>query len=519
MRSSFTLLALALFAAQTFGHDPATPQPKLLQKGIPLQQVAGVPGLAQVYQIVLPEGVGRLTVRSRGGAGDCDLFLRHAAHPTHDNYAAASQGGGTRERIAVADPQPGRWYLLVEPFAVFRGVRLAVHYELRPGTIRVPTLVPAPGVFANEAKVRVQCASPQTILRYTTDGSDVTTSSPMYLGPIVSTSDMHLRVKAFGPGENASEEVAGDYLIVPAGTITPLENGRPVFHRAGATGSEQIFKITVPPGEKFLRVRTEGGKGDSEVFLRHALPPTPEFHDQHMNGRGNRASSEIANPTAGEWFLLLRGRSDFSGVSLLASARPDLPDLIVWRDAIVPSVAEADFDPLDCEVQEGIIEAGHHTLLRFDTETRNIGGTDMIMPSAVGNPDFEYQACHEHYHFKGFASYRLLDAAGQPIARGRKVSFCLLDVERWDLDAKRRGRFNCERQGIQWGWADVYDAGLPGQWFDVTGLADGLYTLEVTLNPELKLVEADYTNNTERVPIEIFSPPAAARAVRVREQR
>jgi hypothetical protein len=121
----------------------------------------------------------------------------------------------------------------------------------------------------------------------------------------------------------------------------------------------------------------------------------------------------------------------------------------------------------------------------------------------VGNPLFEFALCHGHYHFKGFASYRLLDAASQPVATGRKVSFCLLDVVRWDPDSATSHQFTCEHQGIQSGWADIYDAVLPGQWIDITGVPAGQYTLEVTMNPLQVLAEDDYTNNTATVPVVI----------------
>jgi hypothetical protein len=56
------------------------------------------------------------------------------------------------------------------------------------------------------------------------------------------------------------------------------------------------------------------------------------------------------------------------------------------------------------------------------------------------------------------------------------------------------------------GWADIYDSGLPGQWIDVTGVAPGNYTLEVTVNPDHILDEDDYTNNTVTVPVVITAP-------------
>jgi hypothetical protein len=135
------------------------------------------------------------------------------------------------------------------------------------------------------------------------------------------------------------------------------------------------------------------------------------------------------------------------------------------------------------------------------------------MPGPEGNPDFEFQECHGHFHFKGFASYRLLDAQGQPLVLGRKVSFCLLDVQRWDLDAARDCAVPLLSTRHSGGLGGYLRWRPAGQWIDVTGIPDGSYTVEVTLNPERKLLEADYTNNTEQVVIELSSTPSGARAV------
>ena len=64
-------------------------------------------------------------------------------------------------------------------------------------------------------------------------------------------------------------------------------------------------------------------------------------------------------------------------------------------------------------------------------------------------------------------------------------------------------RFSCEVQGIQAGWSDIYSSGLPGQWVNITGVPPGSYVLEITLNPDGILPEADLTNNTTRVPVVI----------------
>src|SRR5205814_8938895 len=56
---------------------------------------------------------------------------------------------------------------------------------------------------------------------------------------------------------------------------------------------------------------------------------------------------------------------------------------------------------------------------------------------------------------------------------------------------------------LQRGWGDLYDSTLDGQWIDISGVADGNYTLELEVNPQHILPESDYSNNITRVPVTI----------------
>jgi hypothetical protein len=127
----------------------------------------------------------------------------------------------------------------------------------------------------------------------------------------------------------------------------------------------------------------------------------------------------------------------------------------------------------------------------------------MVMPPPEDNPLFEYHECHGHYHFRGFASSRLLDLEGNVLRTGNKVSFCLLDGMRWRFDAPTRRLYNCEVQGIQAGWADIYDSGLPGQWIEIGDLPAGTYQLELTVNPDGILAETNYDNNVVTIPVTV----------------
>jgi Ca2+-binding RTX toxin-like protein len=126
---------------------------------------------------------------------------------------------------------------------------------------------------------------------------------------------------------------------------------------------------------------------------------------------------------------------------------------------------------------------------------------------------FIYHSAHGHIHFEDFAEYRLREVlpdggVGDVLTAGEKVSFCLLDVERYDGSGAASPHFlNCGQvQGISVGWADVYDRGLPGQSIDITGIADGQYWLEVVVDPLNQLLESDETNNSARILIDLQRP-------------
>ncbi len=126
---------------------------------------------------------------------------------------------------------------------------------------------------------------------------------------------------------------------------------------------------------------------------------------------------------------------------------------------------------------------------------------------------------HDHWHFDGFASYRLYkERNGKPAGRGRKVSFCVIDTERLYRNlpgSPARGFYTpgpfssgfgsggdgygeCtadSTDGLSIGWADTYDAGLPGQTIDITGQRSGIYCLVLTTDPDDRIDELDESNN------------------------
>jgi hypothetical protein len=191
---------------------------------------------------------------------------------------------------------------------------------------------------------------------------------------------------------------------------------------------------------------------------------------------------------------------------------PNSVDFTVDPQRVLESVrfVVRNFQPGDCALVEGLIaEPGVRRLLVFDTLVVNMGAEHVV----IGNPvspvpplvpeDFEYSPCHDHYHFRDWAEYSIVNEADELVALGRKQSFCLRDNFPRVQGAITQG-FTCQHQGLSSGWVDLYDRALDGQWVDVTGVPSGAYTLVVTVNAGGLLPEADDRwPNTARVPVQI----------------
>lgn len=185
-----------------------------------------------------------------------------------------------------------------------------------------------------------------------------------------------------------------------------------------------------------------------------------------------------------------------------------LPDLTIDEQRIIESakVSTQDFAADACELQETCIGApGNRALLRFDLKTPNIGRGDMVLGVPEPGNLFQFSDCHQHFHFQGYANYRLLDQNDNEVASGHKQAFCLEDIEKVSVAANPDPKYTCGYQGIQAGWSDVYGGYLACQWVDVTDVPPGDYKLEVTVNGGHTLAEASYDNNKAVVPVTI--PP------------
>lgn len=148
----------------------------------------------------------------------------------------------------------------------------------------------------------------------------------------------------------------------------------------------------------------------------------------------------------------------------------------------------------------------------------------------AGGLQWDPREGHNHWHFKAFATYRLLDSTRTLTERSGKEAFCLAPTDSVNLNTANANWRPAStdlstacgsesalsiREVLDTGWGDTYGQTLPGQSFDVTSLANGIYFIEVLANPDKKLVESNTGNNTALRKIKLGGKVGGKRTLKV----
>jgi len=181
------------------------------------------------------------------------------------------------------------------------------------------------------------------------------------------------------------------------------------------------------------------------------------------------------------------------------------PDLTVDQDVLERTVHVVwkDFPADSCEVKEECVLApGRRKLLRFSTSIQNLGSKSAVLPPIEENPDlYVYDACHGHDHLTNFAAYELRDSGGNAVMRGRKQGYYLVDLQSYCAESPNWTVH--EPMGISPGWSDIYTLDTPCQWVDITDVADGTYSFQVSVDTRDIVEEGTVHPNTVGFPVRL----------------
>jgi pseudomonalisin/xanthomonalisin len=100
----------------------------VLSNGVPVTGLALSTGNSKVYTITVPAGRPSLTIKTSGGSGDADLYVKMGSAPTTSSYLKKSDGPTTSESITISSPAAGTYYVMVNSYATFSGVSLVANY-------------------------------------------------------------------------------------------------------------------------------------------------------------------------------------------------------------------------------------------------------------------------------------------------------------------------------------------------------------------------------------------------------
>ncbi|HEY5753239.1 MAG TPA: M6 family metalloprotease domain-containing protein [Chthoniobacterales bacterium] len=130
-------------------------------------------------------------------------------------------------------------------------------------------------------------------------------------------------------------DYAGVTLIAShASNVTVLARGVPVTNISDVQNGLKFYKIAVPAGATNLVIRTTGGAGDADLYVRHGTIPSLTMWDYRPFLSGNEETVSDAAPTAGDWYIMLHAFVDYSGVTLTASYTHLLPTYAITTKSV-----------------------------------------------------------------------------------------------------------------------------------------------------------------------------------------
>ena len=155
----------------------------------------------------------------------------------------------------------------------------------------------------------------------------------------------------------------------------------------------------------------------------------------------------------------------------------------------------------------------------WQTFYRPDGGRQSVLSPTV---KFYYAGDgHNHWHFKDFDNYWIEDMNGNTLRTAEKHGYCLEDNTTWSGLNGQPGvpanpvyihETSCGLglqstldiiEGLSRGWGDTYTTSLPDQGIDIGGLPDGRYKISITADAVGAITEANETNNTASMEIQI----------------
>ncbi|KGJ97943.1 PKD domain-containing protein [Colwellia psychrerythraea] len=289
----------------------------VLENGIPVNGLSANTGQSVDYTFEVPANATELVISASGGSGDADLYARFGSAPTDAQYDCRPYLGGNNETCNVSNPQAGTWYISAKAYASFSGLTLQASFQGGNTIPNKPPVANSGGPYTGiegQPITFIGSASYDTdgaIATYNWDFGDGTTSNQADPSHSYSVSGSYSVVLTVTDNKGSSTTTNTTAEIKASGGKGVLENGVSVT-TSGNTGSEDNYTLQVPSGANDLVIKTNGGSGDGDLFVRFGSAPTASSYDCRPYLSGNNETCTIVNAQAGTYYVMVQGYSSYS---------------------------------------------------------------------------------------------------------------------------------------------------------------------------------------------------------------
>ncbi|WP_196139555.1 PKD domain-containing protein [Aliikangiella sp. G2MR2-5] len=290
-----------------------------LDNGEVINDLSAAQGEELHYKIQVPQGASNLNFSISSGSGDADLYVRYNAAPTTSQYDYRPYKNGNNETVEVSNPQGGVWYLMLRGYSSFSGVTLTVSFTTQDNQApNAAFTYTSNGLTINftDASTDVDGTIDGRLWTFG-DGSQSQDTNPSHTFAQAGTYNVTLAVT---DNDNASNQTTQIITVSETDGPDEIHNGETISGLSASTGEEIHYVLKgVPPATVELQFLIEGGTGDADIYVRYGAKPTTSEYDYRPYRNGNYEPVNIPEPTAGDWYVMVRAYSSFSGVSLSAS--------------------------------------------------------------------------------------------------------------------------------------------------------------------------------------------------------
>ncbi len=296
------------------------PDDDFLENGAVVNNLAAAQGEEIHYKIQVPDYATDLTFNLTGGTGDADIYVRYGAAPTSSQWDYRPYKNGNEENVSVASPQGGVWYLMVRAYRNFSGVTLSVNYL--DSSVNLPPQADFSHSASGLSVNFIDNSSDQdgSITSWHWAFGDGATSQQANPGHSYATAGDYTVTLTVSDNNNVVDQISKVITVSETSDgVTVISNGDVISNIAASTGEEVHYKLVVPANTAAADFVIYGGYGDADIYVRYGAKATTSSWDYRPYKSGNDESVSVASPQAGEWYVMIRAYSNYSGLTLNAS--------------------------------------------------------------------------------------------------------------------------------------------------------------------------------------------------------